>query len=88
MATFNDLQADGFYLIEEAKGNDVQLVEVLLVTQKAVLLNQHSDDYETMVWRKKTDTIYEIVEELDATSVTQYEDLFEEEADDDFDEED
>lgn len=88
MATFNDLQADGFYLIEESKGNDVQLVEVLLVTQKAVLLNQHNDDYESMIWRKKTDTIYEIVEELDATSITQYEDLFEEEGDDDFEEED
>lgn len=88
MATFNDLQVDGFYLIEEAKGNDVQLIQVLLVTQKAVLLNQHADDYESMVWRKKTDTIYEIVEELDATSVTQYEDLFEEDDEDDFDEED
>jgi hypothetical protein len=49
----------------------------------------HHDDYETSIWRKKNDSIFEIVDELSMDQLDNYDALFEDEdeEDEDFEEE-
>ena len=54
-----------------------------MLTDNAVLL-MHHDDYETSVWRKKNDPIFEIVDELTDEQLEAYDELYEEEMDEDF----
>ena len=84
MANFSDLTLGNFYLIQENEGEEIALLEVLMFTDNAVLL-MHHDDYETSVWRKKTDPIFEIVDELTEEQLEAYDELYEEEMDEDFD---
>lgn len=83
MANFSDLTLGNFYLIQENEGEEIALLEVLMFTDNAVLL-MHHDDYETSVWRKKTDPIFEIVDELTDAQLDTYDELYEEEMDEDF----
>ncbi len=61
------------------------------------LLILHVDEFESTIWKKKEETVYEIIEELTEEQVAEYESLFDEdeeeeawdieEADYDFDDE-
>jgi hypothetical protein len=88
MANFNDLTIGNFYLVAENEGEQIALLEPLMHTDNAVLL-MHHDDYETSIWRKKNDSIFEIVDELTMNQLDNYDALFEDEdeEDDDFEEE-
>mgnify|MGYP000276782096 FL=1 len=88
MANFNDLTIGNFYLVVENEGEQIALLEPLMHTDNAVLL-MHHDDYETSIWRKKNDSIFEIVDELSMDQLDNYDALFEEEdeEDEDFEEE-
>jgi|Laugresbdmm110sn_1035088.scaffolds.fasta_scaffold127402_2 hypothetical protein len=88
MANFNDLTIGNFYLVAENEGEQIALLEPLMHTDNAVLL-MHHDDYETSIWRKKNDPIFEIVDELSIDQLDNYDALFEDEdeEDDDFEEE-
>ncbi|MCX6200969.1 MAG: hypothetical protein NTW77_01865 [Bacteroidetes bacterium] len=88
MANFNDLTIGNFYLVAENEGEQIALLEPLMHTDNAVLL-MHHDDYETSIWRKKNDSIFEIVDELSMDQLDNYDALFEEEdeEDEDFEEE-
>lgn len=83
MANFSDLTLGNFYLIQENEGEEIALLEVLMFTDNAVLL-MHHDDYETSYWRKKTDSIFEIVDELTDEQLDTYDELYEEEMDENF----
>lgn len=82
MANYSDLQIDRFYLVVENEGEDVVLIQPLLETDNCVLL-MHHDDEDTTFWRKKSDRIFEIIDELNTYQVSEYENLFDNE--DDFD---
>ena len=88
MANFTDLTIGNFYLVVENEGEQIALLEPLMHTDNAVLL-MHHDDYETSIWRKKNDSIFEIVDELSMDQLDNYDALFEEEdeEDEDFEEE-
>ena len=85
MATYNDLKTDKYYLIKEVDADDVSLVYVLMETEKAVFL-EFEDEMESMVWKKKTDKLDEIVEELTEEQADLYESIVyeEDEEDDEF----
>lgn len=84
MATYNDLKTDKYYLVKEVDADDVSLVYVLMETEKAVFL-EFEDEMESMVWKKKTDKLDEIVEELTEEQADLYESIvYEEEEDDEF----
>jgi hypothetical protein len=87
MANFTDLTIGNFYLVVENEGEQIALLEPLMHTDNAVLL-MHHDDYETSIWRKKSDSIFEIVDELSIDQLDNYDALFEEEDEDDEDFED
>ena len=88
MANFNDLTIGNFYLVAENEGEQIALLEPLMHTDNAVLL-MHHDDYETSIWRKKNDPIFEIVDELSIDQLDNYDALFEDEDEEeaDFEEE-
>jgi len=84
MATYNDLKTDKYYLVKEVDADEVSLVYVLMETEKAVFL-EFEDEMESMVWKKKSDKLEEIVEELTEEQADLYESIvYEEEEDEDF----
>jgi hypothetical protein len=83
MPVFNDLSIEKKYLINEYDGDNVLLVEPIMKTESCVLILIH-EDVESIVWKKLNDTIFEIIEELSEEKVEEYELLFEEDEEDDF----
>jgi hypothetical protein len=83
MPVFNDLSIEKKYLINEYDGDNVLLVEPIMKTESCVLILIH-EDVESIVWKKLSDTIFEIIEELSEEKVEEYELLFEEDDEDDF----
>jgi hypothetical protein len=83
MPVFNDLSTEKKYLINEYDGDNVLLVEPIMKTESCVLILIH-EDVESIVWKKLNDTIFEIIEELSEQKVEEYELLFEEDEEDDF----
>ena len=77
MKTYADLEVNHFYLIIEKKDEAIELVQPLFATNECILLEQY-DDLELNFWRKKSDAIFELVEELTEEQVTEYDELFEE----------
>ena len=83
MPVFNDLSIEKKYLINEYDGDNVLLVEPIMRTESCVLILIH-EDVESIVWKKLNDTIFEIIEELSEEKVEEYDLLFEEDEEDDF----
>jgi hypothetical protein len=83
MPVFNDLSVEKKYLINEYDGDNVLLVEPIMKTESCVLILIH-EDVESIVWKKLSDNIFEIIEELSEEKVEEYDLLFEEDEDDDF----
>ncbi|NQW78649.1 MAG: hypothetical protein HQ449_04985 [Chitinophagaceae bacterium] len=83
MPVFNDLSIEKKYLINEYDGDNVLLVEPIMKTESCVLILIH-EDVESIVWKKLSDNIFEIIEELSEEKVEEYDLLFEEDEDDDF----
>jgi hypothetical protein len=83
MPVFNDLSNEKKYLINEYDGDNVLLVEPIMKTESCVLILIH-EDVESIVWKKLSDNIFEIIEELSEEKVEEYDLLFEEDEDDDF----
>jgi len=86
MATYADLKINGFYLIKESETEEIVLVQPLMETEACLLL-MNLDEYENTFWRKKTDALHELVDELTDEQLAEYEILFEDD-EDDIDEED
>ena len=63
MPVFNDLSLDKLYLINEFEGDQVLLVEPIMKTEFCVLILIH-EDMETFQWKKLSDDIFDIIEEL------------------------
>ena len=63
MPVFNDLSNEKKYLINEYDGDNVLLVEPIMKTESCVLILIH-EDVESIVWKKLSDNIFEIIEEF------------------------
>jgi len=88
MATYNDLQTDKYYLIKEQEDDEVDLVYVLMDTANAVFI-EVEDGEDTLIWKKKSAGIAEIVDELTEDQAELYESIaYDEEDEEDFDWED
>ena len=86
MATFYDLEIDKFYLIRVSDNLAVSMVQVALATNHCVLVYEVGE-VDINYWKKKSDYIAEIVEELTDDMVDEYEALLMEDFDD-YDEDD
>ena len=80
MPVFNDLSLDKLYLINEFEGDQVLLVEPIMKTEFCVLILIH-EDMETFQWKKLSDDIFDIIEELTEEKSGEFEALFEDEDD-------
>jgi len=85
MATYNDLQQGSYYVIQEIENATLELVYVPLITDKCVLV-EYQDEEQTLSWYRKTEELFEVVEQLTEEQAVIYESLFEdlEEEEDDF----
>lgn len=81
MATYGDLLPDFYYVVQETENAALELVYVPLITEKCVLV-EFQDDDQTLTWNRKTEELFEIVEQLTEEQAVIYESLFEEEEDD------
>ena len=81
MATYADLKINGFYLIKEDESDEIVLVQPLMETDACLLL-MNLDEYENTFWRKKTDALHELVDELNDEQLAEYEILFEDDEED------
>ena len=85
MSTYSDLTIGRYYLITENEGEELVLVQPMMETCLAIFLILHDAEEEITYWRKKTDSIAEILEELSDEEALNYELLFDEdEADEDW----
>jgi hypothetical protein len=88
MSTYSELIIGRYYLITENEGEELVLVQPMLETSAALFLISHDAEEEVTYWRKKDDTIFEILEELSDEEALAYELLFDEdEADEDWEDE-
>lgn len=78
MASFGDLQPGNYYVVQEVENTALELVYVPLVTEKCVLI-EFQDDDQTLAWYRKSEPLFEIVEQLTEEQAVIYESLFEEE---------
>ena len=78
MATYNDLYPSNYYLIKQNENAGIEMVYIPMVTAKCVLI-EYQDDDQTMNWFKKTDSLFEVVEQLTEEQAVIYESLFEDE---------
>jgi len=81
MATYGDLQQGSYYVIQEVENASLELVYIPLVTEKCVLA-EFQDEEQTLSWYRKTDNLFEIVEQLADEHAVIYESLFAEDDDD------
>jgi|GEM_PF-1438011 hypothetical protein len=72
MATYQQLMPLKYYLIQENENARVEMVYVPMATEKCVLL-EYDDEENTRAWFKRSDTFYELIEELTDEQATIYE---------------
>jgi hypothetical protein len=84
MPIFKDLLVGKKFLINEFDGDQVLLIQPIMVTEFCMLIVLH-EDVETFQWKKLNDEIFEIIEELSEEKNQEYEDLFEYEEEIEFD---
>ena len=82
MATYSDLKPGFYYLIRENENSSIELVFIPMETGKCVLV-EYQDEEQSMNWFKKTEPVYELIEQLTNEQAEQFESLFEKEDDDD-----
>jgi len=82
MAIYSDLYPTNYYLIKENENASIELVYIPMVTDKCVLV-EYQDEDQTMNWFKKTEPLFELIEQLTEEQAVIYESLFEDENDED-----
>jgi len=80
MATYNELELEHYYLVRETEGGEITLVQPIMETGKCFLVLT-IDEVETTAWKKKDDTLAEVIEELTEEQVEEFEEIFEEDDD-------
>jgi len=86
MANFGDLQIGSYFVVQEQENASLELIYVPLMTEKCVLV-EYQDEEQTLSWFRKSDSLFEVVEQLTEEQAVVYESLFEddeEEEDDNF----
>lgn len=85
MTNYSSLLPDKAYLIIESEGEEIALVQILMETDKCFLVEMHDDEVTTF-WRKKSDPIFELIDELTDEQIDMYDELCLEDEIEDFEE--
>ncbi|HMP93111.1 MAG TPA: hypothetical protein PKD90_09595 [Phnomibacter sp.] len=87
MATFNQLEPGYYYLIQETEHGSLELVYIPMHTEKAVMI-EYQDEDQHIAWRRGTDTLFEILEQLTPEMALAFEDFMDGGDEDDEDDDD
>jgi len=79
--TYSDLEINHFYLLIRIEGEEISLVQPIMETNECLLLQYHNEEQST-TWEKKSDVIFELIEELADDYIAEFENLFEYDEDD------
>lgn len=85
MATYSELQPGNFYLVKGDADTDIEMISVLALTDKCILLRSFGQVEEDF-WKLRTDTIFDVIEELDYDSAAAILSLYEEEEEEEVEE--
>ncbi len=75
MATYADLTLDMYYLIRDTAEDEIELVCPIFETGNCFLLRSYTPLPEDF-WKKKSDTIAEIIEELDDDKIIEFKSIY------------
>jgi hypothetical protein len=82
MATYNDLKPGSYYLIRENENASIEMVFIPMETGKCILV-EYQDEEQSMNWYKKTENVFELIEQLTKEEAEKYESMFESGEEDD-----
>jgi hypothetical protein len=75
MYTFDILDTGCVYLVKEKETDPLQIVRIHFKTDYAVCFSLYSRG-EKVIWKKKTDPLFDIIELLDDEAIANWEKLF------------
>lgn len=75
MYAYNLLEVGLYYLIRENQSDEIILVQVVLETDLCLFIKKY-DDPTRQEWKKKDDTIFDIIECVDEDKIKQWEDNY------------
>jgi hypothetical protein len=79
MYSYALLETGCYYLIQEKEESPIQLIQVTLETDHCSFVTLYGDE-ETLNWRKKTDSIFDIIELLSDEAVKDWQNLYNKDA--------
>lgn len=78
MNKYNSLEIHQFYLVREEEDEEIVLIQPLLETDHCFFILQHGE-IENTYWKKKSDTLFEIIEQLSEEQAEEFQNIWEEE---------
>lgn len=79
MYSYALLETGCYYLIQEKEESPIQLIQVTMETDYCVFVTMYGDE-EVVNWKKKTDSIFEILELLGDEVVKEWESIYNKDA--------
>ena len=75
MYSYELLEPGCYYLIQEKESSPVTMIKVSLESDHCMYVSRFGDT-ESLEWKKKTDTVFDIIELLSDKTVKQWEALY------------
>ena len=75
MYSYALLEKGCYYLIQEKEGSPVSLIKVNMESDNCMYVSKYSDTT-VLEWKKKTDSIFDILELLDDDAVKKWESIY------------
>ena len=79
MYSYALLETGCYYLIQEKEDSPINLIQVAVETDHCLYVSKYNDE-ETMEWKRKTDSIFDIIELLSDDAVKEWETLYNKDA--------
>lgn len=79
MYSYALLEANCYYLIQEKEDSPIQLIQVTMETDYCTFVTVYGDE-ESLQWRKKSDSIFDIIELLSDEAVKDWQTLYNKDA--------
>lgn len=79
MYSYALLEAGCYYLIQEKEDSPISLIQVTLETDYCLYVSAYSEE-ETLTWKRKTDSIFDILELLSDDAVKEWESIYNKDA--------
>lgn len=79
MYSYALLETGCFYLIQEKEESPIQLIQVTMETDYCSFVTVYGDE-ELLTWRKKSDSIFDIIELLGDDAIKEWQTLYNKDA--------